>query len=192
MPGRHGSTLPRRSGFLFFGGKEPVALIPIVASGGRVVAHALVDGATEARLSRWVWHLSTNGYAIRWTSRRSGRRRVVMMHREVLALPDEAYLDRETDHVNRNKLDNRRMNLRLVTHQENQQNHSPAGRAGSTSRFRGVYWDANDRCWRAQIRVRGRKISLGSFADEVEAGDAARSARAEHFPFSDDSRAGAS
>ncbi|HEX7606116.1 MAG TPA: HNH endonuclease, partial [Usitatibacter sp.] len=70
-------------------------------------------------LSRWRWHLTHYGYVAR-DEIVDGKQRRVAMHRVILGL---AHGDpREGDHGNRNKRDNRRGNLIVVTKAENGQN----------------------------------------------------------------------
>lgn len=84
------------------------------------------------------------------------------IHRRIMGLPWST----EIDHINGNTLDNRRSNLRLVTHQQNCQNTRPIGR---TSRFKGVHKPTGSNTFRASIQIEGKKIQLGSFADEIDA-----------------------
>jgi hypothetical protein len=87
--------------------------------------------------------------------------------------------DRIIDHRNTRRADNRLRNLRVAAHVENCRNTSK--RKGTTSRFKGVSWDAAYGRWRAQIMVGGKTITLGRFAREDDAGKAYRRAAAERF-----------
>lgn len=75
----------------------------------------------------------------------------------------------EVDHINRDKLDNRRSNLRLVTHAENCRN---VPSQGGSSQYRGVTWSKKKRRWVAQAHLNSKGIFLGHFDDESEAGAA--------------------
>lgn len=145
---------------------EP-ARIP-VHRGQEVVAWATVDAA-DAGLSRYFWRLSDRGYVIR--SCGSGH---VRMHRSIMGVSDPETL---VDHINRDRLDNRRENLRIVTRQGNAENRSPRKR--SASGIRGVSW-AGDR-WRAEVCIDGHKHFLGYYADKEEAGAVASAFRAKHM-----------
>lgn len=79
-------------------------------------------------------------YAIFW---RNNKR--VRLHRWVVDCPP----DKMVDHINHNTLDNRKDNLRIVTHFGNQQN-----RKGNKSGKTGVYWSTRDKKYVARI---GRK-----------------------------------
>lgn len=74
--------------------------------------YALVDVKDFEWLSQWKWfYANTNiGYAIRKYEDRN-----LYMHRVIMNTPKGM----DTDHINGNGLDNRRSNLRVVTHYEN-------------------------------------------------------------------------
>jgi hypothetical protein len=72
----------------------------------------------------------------------------------------------QTDHINRNGLDNRRRNLRPATTSQNGANR---GNIGGVSPYKGVAWGPRQRKWRASITVAGVRHWLGYFADEVGA-----------------------
>ena len=82
-------------------------------------------------------------------------------HREIMTPPTGMVVD----HVNRDRLDNRRSNLRVCTQSQNLAN-SPKLRGGS-SRFKGV--SIRRGRWRAQIGISGKIIHLGYFTDEAAA-----------------------
>lgn len=148
-----------------------------------VVAVALVDDEDADLVGGRPWHCTASGYAERSElGSRTDRRRSVRLHRLILGLDHDDPL--QADHINRNPLDNRRSNLRIVTFALNMQNRS--SQRGSTSRYRGVCWASNMQKWYAQVRINGRQVNLGYYADEIEAANAAATFRAEHMPFSQD------
>lgn len=104
------------------------------------------------------WHFS-NGYALHNVP---GRTSQVRMHRVIMDAPD----DKQIDHINGDKLDNRRENLRLATNAENQRN--TKRRSDNTSGYKGVWQITNGR-WRARLAVDGRDIHLGYFDTAEEA-----------------------
>lgn len=88
----------------------------------------------------------------------------------------------EVDHRNHNTLDNRRSsNLRLTTHNQNQQNRMPDGNLGSKSKYRGVGWDEKNQKWRAYYCVNGKTKFLGRFESEEEAAKVAAEARKKYM-----------
>jgi len=157
----------------------PYCRVPIHNRRGETVAEALVDPEDFDRVSAFRWRLSC-GYAVRSTV---GGLTNTSMHRFVLGLNrgDSGVVD----HINRVKLDNRRANLRIVTHAQNTQNVNAY--QGSKSRFRGVYLDDTRKTprWRAQARVDGVIYRLGSFRTEYEAACAAELFRTFRMPLAE-------
>ncbi len=79
----------------------------------------------------------------------------------------------EIDHINRNGLDNRRINLRVVTHQKNMFNTSK--QRGTHSKYRGVTNKEKinkNKPWHAYIKHNGKMLHLGYFKSELEAAKA--------------------
>jgi uncharacterized protein YeaC (DUF1315 family) len=72
------------------------------------------------------------------------------------------------DHINNNKKDNCLQNLQLISQREN----SSKDKKGGTSEFVGVCWDKQNKKWRAQIAISGKRIHLGCFNNEIEASEA--------------------
>jgi hypothetical protein len=73
----------------------------------------------------------------------------------------------DIDHINHNKVDNRFINLRKVTHQENQKNKIKYKK--NKSGVSGVRWISDRNVWKAQICNNGEMIVLGRFEDKFEA-----------------------
>lgn len=150
--------------------------IPLRNKKQEIIAFTLVDDSDFDYLNQWRWNLSGRGYVERREHRSevpNDVRRLIPMHRVILGLTRGDPV--EADHINRNKLDNQRINLRKTTHAQNLQNQS--SRVGSTSRFRGVTWFKRDKRWRAQGYSNGTVMHLGYFENEIEAAVAARDFR---------------
>jgi len=90
------------------------------------------------------------------------------------------------DHIDGDKLNNRRSNLRLATRMDNEANkkkrRTQAGGQPS-SKYKGVnkIRDGREKCWRATITYEKRQIKLGTYYDEKEAGRAYNKAAAHYF-----------
>ena len=94
---------------------------------------AIIDDDDFEVVSRSRWNLNlAKGYAYR-AIRVNGKICTVYMHRLVAKTP----IGMQTDHINRDRLDNRKENLRICTNQENQMNRK-SGVSGSG--FIGVTW----------------------------------------------------
>ena len=134
---------------------------------------ALVDDCDWDWLSQYRWFACNTGrkiYAMRKSPRTDGRQSTVYMHREILRTPDGF----ETDHINMNPLDNRRANLRISTSAQNQANSERRKILG----FKGV--TKRGKKWRAQMRLSGKRVWLGSFSTAEAAAKACDDAARNH------------
>ncbi len=68
-------------------------------------------------------------------------------------------MDCQPDHINGDKLDNRRENLRCATQEENKQNVRTA-----KGKFRGVYLDKRYGVWYGQVKHQGKKYTTSRHA----------------------------
>lgn len=123
---------------------------------------AIVDDKDYEWLNKYKWNASEtyNCYYARRTSRG------ILMHRVVM----KAKKGQQIDHINRNSLDNRKVNLRFCTSSQNHMNEKKrCGRNGKqpTSQYKGVFRFENR--WRAQIKINRKQIHLGSFQSEIKA-----------------------
>ncbi len=84
-------------------------------------------------------------------------------HRLVWLYVHGAFPEKEIDHINRVKHDNRLDNLRDADRFLNTQN--TGLQRNNTSGARGVGWNKEHQAWRVRISVKGRTTLLGSFAD---------------------------
>lgn len=75
-----------------------------------------------------------------------------------------------TDHINCDKLDNRRANLRTTTRSGNEANKPK--KAGCSSKYKGVCWFKLRRKWKAEIKINGKKKHIGLFLSEEDAAKA--------------------
>lgn len=143
-------------------------LLPIF-KGGVQIAEARVSDE-DAALGEVAWRLTHDGYVYR--TPRSG---VEYLHRLVLGLSRGDR--RQGDHIDRDKLNCTRENLRIVTMAQNAQNKRGYGR----SQYRGVAWEPRVGRWRAYGKINGKYKSLGTHATEEEAAAVAAAWRIEHM-----------
>ena len=97
-------------------------------------------------------------------------------HRIIMGITDPKI---QVDHINGNKLDNRKENLRLATNQQNNYNVGP--QKNNKSGYKGVSWKKDKNKWEAKIRNNNKLKFLGYFDDLVEAGRAYDRAALELF-----------
>ena len=144
----------------------PVDIESALAEGAKLIPltqdkFAIVDAEDYEWLNQHKWHVLKHGRTEYAGSYQDGK--YIKMHRVLLSAPAGLVVD----HRDGNGLNNRKSNLRLCTHQENIYNQRP--RLGAKSRFRGVCWHKRRRRYEARIQKDGKRYSLGSFADEIEA-----------------------
>jgi hypothetical protein len=147
-------------------------VLTLLAHDGTIRAYVLLDMEDLPLVLKYKWSMGNRGYA-RENLRGSDRRGLLLD-------------PRQGDHINRNPLDNRRSNLRIVTNAQNAQNMSPHREA--TSKYRGVAWDSSRGKWRAQGCANGIVIGLGRYTDELEAARVAYDFRAEHMTHTHEQR----
>lgn len=127
----------------------------------------------DADLAQLRWHARVSEGRVYAARRESGRDRQYL-HRLILErkLGCPIPSDRQTDHKNRDTLDNQRENLRSATPSENSANRERrSANTGSApgSLFRGVFWHKRTGKWYARIKCGGKNRWLGTFDREEEA-----------------------
>lgn len=145
--------------------EENIAKIPlgIDAKDG----YAIVD-ANKASLSKQNFHKTRGGYAAYGRSK--------YLHHVIAGVPPKGYF---VDHINRDKLDNRLSNLRIVSIKQSSYNTAPLPSA--RSRYKGVWFNKPNRKWQADIKVDGEKIYLGRYDIEEDAAKAYDRAAKEYW-----------
>lgn len=134
-------------------------LVWILLHNGNVAVCDEADYSIVSAQTNWV---DRRGYAA-FTKYGEGKAKSVTMHG--LLNPDW----KMTDHINGDRLDNRRCNLRECTAKQNIANSK--GRVG-TSKFKGVSWDSSREVWISSIQHDGKTEHIGRFDDENEAAEA--------------------
>lgn len=116
----------------------------------------LIDDEDFPTVDAWTWHIN-KGYAERidWKTQKN-----ISVHRLVMNAPK----GKEVDHINGEKLDNRKVNLRICSPQENRQNSRL--RKDNTTGFKGVR--RNRKRFQAYIHYNGF-IHLGMFDSPKDA-----------------------
>ncbi len=104
------------------------------------------------------WHLHSTGYA--------RNRNIGYMHNIILNR-DTSNRKINVDHINRNKLDNRKCNLRIVEATQNQYNKGL--QSNNTSGYPGVGFKKREQKWRARIQYKGKEKYIGLFNTKEDA-----------------------
>lgn len=119
----------------------------------------LVSDIDYPELSKYKWYETTIGYVARYS-----KKKCILMARAIL----KCSKSEETDHINRNKLDNRRENLRKVSRLENMANRTK--QKNNTTGYKGV--TKSLRKFRANITHNKQLYCLGSYFTAEEAAKA--------------------
>ncbi len=132
--------------------------------------YAKIDDEDFGEISKFKWHRNHYGYAVRHIGNR-----FISMARVIAKTPEGLV----PDHVNHDRLDNRRENLRNCTQVENNRNKKP--RIKVNGLCTGVTWVEKEKIFYAKISVGKKRVFLGCFKDYHEAVAARRAAELQHF-----------
>ena len=115
----------------------------------------IIDVDDWLKVAGYYWCRSTvDGYAVR----HDGEKRI-FMHHEIIGRPPKGL---EVDHINRNRLDNRRANLRIIPRPKNALNSARSDNAKHADALPSGRW-------RARVRQNGKDLHLGVFNSKTEA-----------------------
>lgn len=116
---------------------------------------ALVDDSDYENISKYNWCLDKDGYAVSglWVN---GKTKNIKMHQLIAGKIEGLVID----HINHNKLDNRKENLRHITRQAN---------AMHMKKERGIYWNEQRQYYVVQIRLNGKTKHIGCTKNKEDA-----------------------
>lgn len=117
---------------------------------------AIIDDEDYEWINQWKWCVNSCNYPSRYENGK-----FITLHRFIMNPP----ANMQVDHVNGNRLDNRKANLRICSHSQNCVNREST--TPNTSGYRGVGKHKDK--WRARIEVNGVKKHLGLFNTKEEA-----------------------
>lgn len=134
--------------------------------------YTIVDDADFEFLNQWKWYLGGQGYAARRIWNKANKTYSgLYLHKLLL-------VGKEVDHINGDKLDNRRSNLRFCTRSQNQANRP---KMCGNSKYKGVSFHTRDKIWNAYIRFQYKLIHLGNFKSDIQAASAYNLAATKYF-----------
>ena len=122
------------------------------------------------KIKEYCWRENDQGYIVSYTKARN----YIKLHRLVMGFPESLI-----DHINGERHDNRKSQLRMVNHTQNGCNHKlfKNNKSGHT----GVHWHKRDKMWYAYIRAEGKQIHLGRFEEKEDAIKARHEAELKYF-----------
>lgn len=118
----------------------------------------IIDKEDFEKIRNIKWYLSNQGNSYYLIDNKGKK-----LHAYLLKVPKKF----EVDHINMNTFDNRKSNLRICTHQQNQMNQDL--QKNNTSGVVGVSYYAPRKKYRARIKVCRKDIHLGYYDSFVEA-----------------------
>jgi hypothetical protein len=130
----------------------------------------LIDLEDVEKISPYSWSINFEGYA----KARIGKS-TLLMHRFIIKPKKSETID----HINRNKIDNRKYNLNIVNNK--MQNQNRGLHKSNTSGFSGVSFNNQTQKWCVSIYINGIRKSLGSFVDKNEAIKVRKEAEREYY-----------
>jgi hypothetical protein len=133
-----------------------IAYVPLTQN-----QEAIIDVADVSLVEQYNWNAWWNKAAQAYYARTRQGKNVIYLHRFLLQCPKEL----EVDHKHRNPLDNRRSELRIVSHKQNTENRELPSKTG----IRGVnlYVKGDTKYWRSNIRHNGvLSVKLFPFDDQ--------------------------
>lgn len=120
--------------------------------------NVLIDEGDMGIFNSFNWHISDTGYVL-WRGLIGGKKKTIRLHRLIARATDGDIVD----HINRNKLDNRRANLRIVDIATNIRNSKRYDEA------KGYYYDNSKRRWAIDSKRHGIKsLYMETEADCIE------------------------
>jgi hypothetical protein len=135
----------------------------------------LVSGIDFIFAIQFKWYLSKNGYPstygtvdkkIKWSAPVAFHR-IIKNRLNTDNLSEENLNSLVVDHINRNRLDNRRSNLRLCTQLQNSYNKTKPNIKNPSSKYKGVIKSGNN--YNAIVIKNGKKYEVKGFKTEIEA-----------------------
>lgn len=115
-----------------------------------------IDDDDYDYLSKFTWYIHSRGYA---QALIDGQ--MVLMHRLIMRPPNNMHID----HIDHDKTNNQKYNLRVVTKGANAQNIPP--KANNTSGYVGVA--SNGKYWQSSIYKDGKRQFIGNFKNKDSA-----------------------
>lgn len=141
---------------------------------------AIVDDEDFDLLNQYKWFAYKDRntyYACRQIRLNSGKQRMISMHRFLTGFNETLVVD----HKDRNRLNNQRKNLRLVTDAQNRQNSS--AQKNSKTGIKGVTFETKRNKWRVNIMINGKNRNIGRFLNIDDAIKARHFADITYHPF---------
>jgi len=124
----------------------------------KIKATSLIDIEDMEYVKEYRWCIRSKGYVGRVENKK-----LILLHRKLINCECKVIVD----HINKDKLDNRKSNLRICNLQNSIFNSSI--KSNNNSGITGVGWDSKCKKWRARISINRKLASLGFFENKSDA-----------------------
>ena len=138
-----------------------VARIQLYDRQQNVIGEVLIDTEDVNKVKNYKWRLSKGGtdrskcHEVRTGNASSTYTN--SLHRHIMDCPSDLYVD----HINGDRFDNRKINLRICSNQEN--NWNIVKNCTNTSGYKGVNFDKTRNKWVSEIKLKDKKIFIGRY-----------------------------
>ena len=123
--------------------KNNYSIIIIRDKNGNEIAQAKIDNEDVEKVRKYKWYIDKNGYI------KTGVNNKIFLHRYIMNCPDELVVD----HINHDKTDNRKCNLRICSVSENNMN---SKMKNNKLGIRNIFYSKKDKCYVCKIKKNGK------------------------------------
>jgi len=146
--------------------------IKVYKKSKKIYGTVLIDKEDTEKCKKYHWNI-IDGYP-KHTYVKNDKKTSICMYRYLINVPKEKIID----HINGNRLDNRKCNLRICTKLENSWNRRMY--YDSKTGIKGVHHTENSK-FEASITYKGKQICLGRFENKQDAIEAREKAELKYF-----------
>lgn len=134
--------------------------LPLRNKDKEIIDYCLVSEEDYETLNQFRWYKTGDGYVLNSSTK------IKRIHRYIMIEILKNDIDPHTfiDHINNNPLDNRRENLRIVTHSENARNRKKE----ETKKYYGVSFDNKRNLFRVRLKINKETAELNAYYENEE------------------------
>lgn len=151
------------------------AIIDLYDSKNNINGESYIDLEDIESIKQYKWRKDRQGYAVTSIIGDDNKRHRVSMHRFLMKPKSHELID----HINFNKSDNRKTNLRVVNKSQNEMH--KLIRSNNSSGTRGVSYYKGKNLWVAEITVNGKKVFKKGYKSKEDAVKAREQAELKYF-----------
>lgn len=142
--------------------ENDISYIILLSKKGKETGKAIIDTEDIVICKKFRWYKNNkHGYVVA----NGENNKTIYLHRVIM---EKDYLDgMEVDHINNNKLDNRKNNLRICTKTQNIWNRRRL--KNNTSGTTGVSFSKKMNKWMSYIRENNKRVHLGYYKNKEDA-----------------------